>query len=65
MPQFIGQFNFYIMSLWKLLNGRWGSGGGNVEDSTAADTLGQDVYLSELDFHYPIDTIGSRTEISK
>ena len=53
------------MSLWKLLNGRWGSGGGNVEDSTAADTLGQDVYLSELDFHYPIDTIGSRTEISK
>ena len=35
------------------------------EGTDGTDTLGQDVYLTELDFHYPIDTIGSRTEDTK
>ena len=35
------------------------------EGTDGTDTLGQDVYLTELDFHYPIDTIGSRQEASK
>ena len=41
-------------------------GGGGTRDATdGTDTLGQDVYLTELDFHFPIDTIGSRQEITK
>ena len=41
-------------------------GGGGARDATdGTDTLGQDVYLTELDFHFPIDTIGSRQEITK
>jgi hypothetical protein len=33
--------------------------------NNAADTYGSDAFLLEVDFHYQIDTVGSRTETTK
>ena len=35
------------------------------EGTDADDTLLQDVYCAEVDFHYQINTIGSRTRTMK
>ena len=36
-----------------------------TRDVSVADNYADDVYVIELDFHYPIDTLGSRTEAAK
>jgi hypothetical protein len=33
--------------------------------SDANDTYASDAFLLEIDFHYEIDTVGSRTELTK